>query len=224
MGRRPNYELKAVLRTAAALFRARGFHAVSVDDIVQTTGLNRFALYEKFGGKEGLFYDTLDFYHQVMVSQELLGPLYRETASLETVMRRLRVLRRMSLDPALRPGCLIINANIELCGKDERVAAAAEFVMATFREAINHALRRAEWRGELCTSRSVDECSDYAALMLQAFFSLAYLSSAAADRLLGELIEEIAGWRTTAKRAVGSPAVTGSLPSQFQNARSGFRH
>ena len=37
--------------------------------------------------------------------------------------------------------------------------------------------------------------AERAALQIQAFFSLAYISREAADRLLAQLIDEVAGWR-----------------------------
>lgn len=206
MGRRPKYQAEAVLRAAVDLFRLKGFHAVSVEDIVETTGLNRFALYEKFGGKEGLFYDALDYYHEVIVKKGLLGPLYKDSASLVTVISRLRALKRMNLNPGLRPGCLILNANIELGGRDERVAEAAAFVCETFRDAIEHALARAQCRRELSGSVSVGACAGRAALMLQAFFSLGYLSREAADSMITMLLEEVGSWKSVSSRRVGPRA------------------
>lgn len=221
MGRRANYQLEAVFRAAAALFRAQGFHRVSVEDLVEATGLNRFALYEKFGGKEELFYATLDFYHQVMVKEELLGPLYQHTASVDSVLKVLRALERMNLNPRLRPGCLIINANIELGGADERVAAAADCVGGIFREAIGHALERADHRGELSGTRSPADRADHATIMLQAFFSLGYISREAAGQLMVRLLDEVASWgRLPGTRAVRLERAP-SLAGKFQNARTG---
>lgn len=223
MGRRPKYQAEAVLTAAAGLFRAKGFHEVSVEDIVEATGLNRFALYEKFGGKEGLFYETLDYYHQVVVKKGLLGPLYKDTASVDTLISRLRVLQRMNLNPDLRPGCLIVNANIELGGKDGRVAAAAEFVCATFREAIEHALTRAQCRGELINSLSVKDCASHAALILQAFFSLGYLSRGSADHMMALLLREVAAWKSAPSRGVGPVNKVLSPAGRFQNGRAGLQ-
>jgi TetR/AcrR family transcriptional regulator, transcriptional repressor for nem operon len=195
MGRRPSYEIDDVYRASVTLFRAQGFHQVSVPDLLSATGLNRFALYEKFGGKEGLFYDTLDYYHRVMVRGQLLGPLYRERASVGSVLRMLQMLRRINRDPKSRPGCLIMNANIELGGHDERVAEAVEFVVGTFREAVEHALTRAEQRGELRGPKPAKELAARTALSIQAFFSLAYISRQAADQLLVHLIDEVSTWK-----------------------------
>jgi TetR/AcrR family transcriptional regulator, transcriptional repressor for nem operon len=195
MPRRPTYDMDQVLRGSAMLFKQQGFHQVSVNDLLKATGLNRFALYEKFGGKEGLFYDTMDFYHEVMVRGELLGPLYKPSARLGSVVKMLRVMRRINRNPDTRPGCLIMNANIELGGEDDRVAEGVEFVIRTFREATRKALENAAERSELDGSETPEVLSERLALMIQAFFSLAYISRDAADRLLLQMIGEVESWR-----------------------------
>ena len=186
--------MENVLRTAARLFRAGGFHGVSVEDLVAGTGLNRFALYEKFGGKEGLFYATLDFYQQVLIREELLGPLFREDPPLDSLLALLHATKAIALDPELRSGCLIVNANIELEGSDERVASAAAAVVASFHGASLNVLRAAYRRGDIQDPDIVTERADYVAVMIQAFFALAYISRDAADQLLLRLIREVEEW------------------------------
>ena len=66
MGRHATYDREELLQITTALFQRHGFHRVSVADLVEATGVNRFAIYEKFGGKEGLFYETLEYYHDVI--------------------------------------------------------------------------------------------------------------------------------------------------------------
>jgi AcrR family transcriptional regulator len=195
MGRRPTYEVNEVLRGATAIFRAQGFHRVSVEDLVDATGLNRFALYEKFGGKEGLFYATLDFYLQVIIQEELLGPLRRTDASVDSILAMLRVMREINSDASCRSGCLIVNANIELGGADERVARAVDAVFRSFGAAIAHALMGANARAELIPGRSLAARAEHIVIQIQAFFALAYISREAADRLLTGLIAEVAGFR-----------------------------
>ena len=167
---------------------------MSVEDLVAGTGLNRFALYEKFGGKEGLFYATLDFYQQVLIREELLGPLFREDPPLDSLLALLHATKAIALDPELRSGCLIVNANIELEGSDERVASAAAAVVASFHGASLNVLRAAYRRGDIQDPDIVTERADYVAVMIQAFFALAYISRDAADQLLLRLIREVEEW------------------------------
>jgi AcrR family transcriptional regulator len=198
VGRQPTYERTAVLQAATAFFQAHGFHRASVEELVEATGLNRFAIYEKFGGKEGLFYDTLDFYHRVIIKEQLLGPLFLDDASLDSLLRMLSVIRDINQDNSRRSGCLIVNANIELGGTDERVAEMAEAVIGSFRDAAAHILERA---GTLHTGKSPSKLADHVATQVQAFFALAYISRSAADRLIASLIEEVEGWRACGSRA-----------------------
>lgn len=214
MGRQPSYDVNEVLRAAVDVFKADGFHRVSVASLVAATGLNRFALYEKFGGKEGLFYETLDYYYTVMIKEELLGPLYRRDASLETVLDMLESVREINRNEDHRSGCLIVNANTELAGQDERVALLADSVMAAFHAAVTNALVFAEHRRELTKPCVIIDAADHVVLMIQAFFSLAYISREAADRLISTLIREVGSWR--AIEVIG-PAGAPSSVGEFQN-------
>lgn len=201
MGRRPTYDRVEVLQTATALFQARGFHRVSVEDLVDATGVNRFAIYEKFGGKEGLFYETLDYYHQVIIKEQLLGPMQCDDASLGTLLRMLCVVRDINKDETRRSGCLIVNANIELGGSDERVAMTADSVIDSFRKAAAHALACADRSGGMRAEKPPRQCADYIAIQIQAFFALAYISKDAADRLISALIDEVESWRAAGSRS-----------------------
>jgi TetR/AcrR family transcriptional repressor of nem operon len=208
MGRRASYEVNDVLRRATTLFRQQGFRRASVEDLVDATGLNRFALYEKFGGKEGLFYATLDYYYGVIIHDELLGPLRRDDACIDSILNMLAVIGDLNDDISCRSGCLIVNANIELGGLDERVSVAVESVLRAFAVAIAHALRRAEDRGHLRAGLLVKDCTEHMVIQIQAFFALAYISREASRRLLDHLSAEVASWtgkltldRTTARTA-----------------------
>jgi TetR/AcrR family transcriptional repressor of nem operon len=59
MGRPVSYRPQEVIRRALELFNARAFHSISIQDLVEATSLNRFAIYEKFGGKRELLLQRL---------------------------------------------------------------------------------------------------------------------------------------------------------------------
>ena len=72
MGRHKNYIRDEVLERAMNLFWAKGYEGTHLKELVGATGLNRFGLYNEFGGKEGLFQEALERY----LSQALA--FYRE--------------------------------------------------------------------------------------------------------------------------------------------------
>jgi len=62
MGRMKAYVREDVLVMARNLFWAKGYEGTHLQELVEVTGLNRFSLYSEFGGKEGLFQESLDNY------------------------------------------------------------------------------------------------------------------------------------------------------------------
>ena len=51
-----------VLDLSIPLFWKQGFAACPISDIVESTGVNRFSLYEEFGSKEGILYAAMALY------------------------------------------------------------------------------------------------------------------------------------------------------------------
>ncbi len=71
------FDTNKAVESALELFWKRGFHAVSVEDIVQETELNRHSLYDSFGSKFGLLMSALEHYRGVVIDQireRLVGP------------------------------------------------------------------------------------------------------------------------------------------------------
>jgi AcrR family transcriptional regulator len=52
----------ALVEAAADVFARRGFHAASLDEIAETAGFTRGAIYSNFGGKEDLMIAVLDLF------------------------------------------------------------------------------------------------------------------------------------------------------------------
>lgn len=61
---------QAILDQARQLFFARGYHGVSVRDIVQACGLSNAALYHHFGSKDHLFIEVFEG-HLAQIMQQL---------------------------------------------------------------------------------------------------------------------------------------------------------
>lgn len=60
MVRPREFDEATAVAAAAEVFRNRGFHATSVEDLVRATDVNRSSLYGVFGSKQGLFLRALD--------------------------------------------------------------------------------------------------------------------------------------------------------------------
>lgn len=107
MGRQKTYDRDTVLEKAMKLFWKQGYEGTSLDEIVKTTGLNRFSLYKEFGGKMGLFGETL---HRYLTDfQEISGVLEEQPLGLANIRA---YLKRLAGARFLH-GCFMLNTMTE---------------------------------------------------------------------------------------------------------------
>ena len=64
MARSKAFDRTVVLGKAMELFWKKGFHATSVQDLVDHVGINRASMYDTFISKEHLFFEALSMYQQ----------------------------------------------------------------------------------------------------------------------------------------------------------------
>jgi AcrR family transcriptional regulator len=62
--RRRELTRTALIEAAAQVFARRGFYGASLDEIAETAGFTRGAIYKNFEDKEGLFLATLEHHNQ----------------------------------------------------------------------------------------------------------------------------------------------------------------
>jgi AcrR family transcriptional regulator len=67
--RRREQTRNALLDAAAAVFSRRGFNGASLDEIAETAGFTRGAIYKHFDGKEDLFFALMDRLNERSLAQ-----------------------------------------------------------------------------------------------------------------------------------------------------------
>ena len=65
MVRTKQFDKHGALDEAMQLFWERGYHATSIQDLVDRLGVNRQSLYDTFGGKDQLFLSALERYREI---------------------------------------------------------------------------------------------------------------------------------------------------------------
>ena len=61
-GRPREFDTDAAIDSALLVFRERGYHATSIKELSDATGLTAGSLYKAFGSKNGLFLAAFDRY------------------------------------------------------------------------------------------------------------------------------------------------------------------
>lgn len=145
---------QATIEKATHLFWQDGFEGVSIADVVQATGVNRYALYQVFGGKKGIFIAALDAYcdhaKDAMVTA-LARPGGTALEAIKTVVRQ-----KITDAGMFHAGCLMTTTAVELAAKDEDVAARMQFYITELRALMTAAISRAQSEGDLNPTASTE--------------------------------------------------------------------
>lgn len=153
MVRSKEFDPQAALDEAVQVFWERGYHATSIQDLVDRLGINRQSLYDTFGGKDQLFHAALERYRAVAAE-----PMRRALEREGPVREVLAGFFGDFLDQALEGnwnGCFMVNATTERAGQDEAVARSCAANTRQLEAGFAGLLLRALQRGELDPQRPV---------------------------------------------------------------------
>jgi AcrR family transcriptional regulator len=194
MGRRPTYELNAVVRAATDLFRERGYRTTSIGDLEERTGLDRSSLYHAFGSKQAVFEAALRRY--VTEFQDQVEAALRSSVGLEGVAGFFAEMgRAFRTDPARHAhGCLMVNTLSELGPEDTLSAAMGREYRDGLRRTFAAALDLAAARGELDPA-DVRPRASLLASMVMGLFLTARIDPADAAGVCEHVASEVTSWR-----------------------------
>ncbi len=168
----------AAIDIAIELFQRKGYERASIEDLVQATGLNRYAIYQAFGGKRDLLIAALNRYHEHNLSE-----LDARLAADGDAMQALRLhfdtpLREMVRDPNTGVvGSLICQAAFEVAPHDAVINARMNEIIAEKRAMIVRALDKARGQGRLAAHITPDIGAD---LLMTMMFGVAAQAHAGA--------------------------------------------
>ncbi len=126
-----------VIDVATTLFWRHGYDGVSVGDLVEASGANRYGLYHEFGDKRGVYLAVLQRYTDdatAMIRELLTRP---DGDPIDAI--RDAITFKM-LDPEMFPaGCLMCTTAVDMAARDEDVAT----IMQRCNDAIGEAFAQA---------------------------------------------------------------------------------
>lgn len=117
MPRTKQFNEEEVLNKAMELFWRKGFHATSIQDLVDFLGINRASIYDTYGGKSALFDKAFQNYREI--NFESLRTLLLAEPDVKKGFRKLFQLAiEDTRTDALRKGCFVVNTITELVPGD----------------------------------------------------------------------------------------------------------
>ena len=137
MPRKRLISVDQALTRAIQQFQRHGYHASSIQNLEDCTGLGRGSLYNMFDSKRDLFITALRCY--ATSHQQRLDALLNQLSPRAAILR----LFENTIDGP-RDGCFLVNTSVELAPHDQEVAqiVAASFheIEQSFFRLINHGL------------------------------------------------------------------------------------
>jgi TetR/AcrR family transcriptional repressor of nem operon len=160
MARPISYDPDAAEERAIDLFWRCGYRAVSVDDLVRTTGLNRHSLYSRYGNKYGLLQAALKRYCDQTI-ERLRRPLEGPGSPRERI-ERLMSLRDPDCPDAywqrmLKQGCFGFRTASELRHERPELDEQVEIFGRELEALLAKTIREGQEQGEFRRDRTAEE-------------------------------------------------------------------
>ncbi|KIO78021.1 hypothetical protein TH53_06220 [Pedobacter lusitanus] len=150
MARNKAFDIDHKLTVARDLFWEKGYHATSINDLVDTLGLNRSSIYDTYGSKHELFLSSLTNYAQLKISEYQTAGKGADSAfsALTNIIRS--VVEHTLKDDR---NCLIVKSTFEVAGKNDDIRAIIVKHGKVLQEIFASLIRKAQQNGEIGTSK-----------------------------------------------------------------------
>ncbi|ELR70367.1 Transcriptional regulator, TetR family [Fulvivirga imtechensis AK7] len=114
------FDREVVIKKVTELFWRKGYHGTSMQDLVDTTGLNRSSLYNTFGDKFALFLESMKYYQQ-QEQGAAYSHLFKSGSAVECIQSFFIALIDNIEEDKDKKGCYLINCTAELSATDPHV-------------------------------------------------------------------------------------------------------
>ena len=149
-----------VIERAMHMFWQRGYKKTSVEDLIQGAGVNRFNLYETFGGKHGLYLKALDMYRDEVFLKRM-DKIDEHENGLSGIQEYFQSLEDFLIDSKGNFTCLMMNSQIELVPRDRKVTEKVSFYFGKMEETFEKALSRAKDVGKIPKDTNIGDMAKF---------------------------------------------------------------
>ena len=155
MARKIEFDRDKVLNQSMVLFWQKGYENTSMQDLVSTLGINRFSIYNTFGGKKALFLLAIEHYRCSLFAR-LNAPLKENNISgKQRLDRYISTFGKHLTSKQGALGCLIQASAMSEISHDKEVSAIVFDSFVGLHLALSQALELAQEEGELSQSCDV---------------------------------------------------------------------
>lgn len=129
-------------------FWTNGYHATSMQNLVESMGINRFTIYANFENKRNLFLLVLEKYQQEIMTP-INNILLESAEGIESINIYFNSFIQLNKRGKFPNGCLMVNTICELGTHDPEIRQLGEQYLSRLNRAFSLALMRARNRDEI---------------------------------------------------------------------------
>lgn len=154
MPRVKKFNEEETLNKAMCLFWRNGFHATSMQDLVNYLGINRASIYDTYGGKKEIFERA--FTHYRTSNRKQLQAFLESQENVKEGFRKLfeREISEATCD-ADRKGCFVVNVTTELVPNDEEMLKVIQENKTFMTNTFEDFLRKGVNSGEISAAKNI---------------------------------------------------------------------
>ncbi|GGN10217.1 TetR family transcriptional regulator [Dyadobacter beijingensis] len=190
MARNKAFEPEEKLEMAKCLFWEKGYNATSIQDLVETMGLNRGSIYDTYGDKHSLFLQCLRSYSESTFEE------YKKLAEeSKSPIKAVEKIIRKSAQRTVAEGrtCLGVKSTFELASVDEEVHAILKENTTKLVAVLKELLKKAQKAEEIGSKRDPAMLANFIVANFTGFwqFYLVYGDAELVDQQAEFLIKSI---------------------------------
>ncbi|GAA0557716.1 TetR/AcrR family transcriptional regulator [Chitinophaga japonensis] len=150
MARNKAFDPGERLEKARNLFWEKGYHATSMQDLVEAMQLNRASIYDTYGDKHALFLQCLANY-----ATDKLNDYKRVAAGAASPIQAVECVIRRAMERTLQEGmaCMVVKSSFELAETDKKVHAFLKKDGGRLQRVFEELLVKAQAAGEINPDR-----------------------------------------------------------------------
>jgi TetR/AcrR family transcriptional regulator, transcriptional repressor for nem operon len=160
MARNKEFIKEKALEEAMNTFWKKGYHDTSMQDLVDSMGINRASLYDTFGDKHRLYLQSLESYREINKCA-LLQVVENESVSSDKIKKILTHLVNEALNDVENKGCFITNATLEMLPHDEAVVNLVCDNLTNMKNLLTDIIREGQSKGEIQNLSSPESLADF---------------------------------------------------------------
>lgn len=158
MARNKAFEPEERLEKAKSVFWQKGYNATSMQDLVDTMGLNRGSIYDTYGDKHSLFLQCLRSY-----TESTFEDYQRTVTETKSPMKAVEKIIKRAAMRTVAEGmtCMGVKSTFELASVDEEVHAILRENTTNMISVLKELLKKAQKAGEISTKRDPEVLASF---------------------------------------------------------------